>query len=140
MYETVLRHISYNYDIPKDIIQLIYNELNRKHYCAIIIQDEIKKLKAEKPRGLCGIKYFMIEPIYDEGHCFINNSINNRSIVMPREMYNGQFNIYNDKYIEIKEVYRLYSKYRKIILENGFKLEGFFKDYKNEYNINIIYV
>lgn len=98
MYETILKQIRNNYEIPNDIIQLIYDELNKKHKCAIMIHDEIERLKATKSRQLCGIKYFMIEPISDESHCFIYKTINNRSRKMSREMYNVHINLFNDKY------------------------------------------
>lgn len=142
MYETVLKQIAYNYEIPKDIIQLIYNELNKKNQCAIMIQDEIKRLIAEKPRRLCGIKYFMIEQIYDEPHCFLYKS-NAGQIILQRDMYSSNKFIYYDDYAHIAHIaylYKKYNNYGKKILEGGFNMNGFFKDYKNEYNITIIYV
>ncbi len=129
MYETVLKHIAYNYDIPNDIIQLIYNELNKKHQCAIIIQDEIKRLIAEKTRRLWGIKYFMIEPIYDEPHYFIYKSFAGQ-IIQRRETYCNSDFIYRNDFNEIKNLYKLMNEYQRIILQKGFNINGFFKNYK----------
>lgn len=122
MYETVLKEIQTNYDIPNDIIQLIYNELNKKHQCAIMIQDEIKRLIAEKPRRLCGIKYFMIEQIYDEPHCFLYKS-NAGQIILQRDMYSNNDYIYNNNNLfEIAYMYKIYNDYGKKILERGFTI------------------
>lgn len=129
MYETVLKHIAYNYDIPNDIIQLIYNELNKKHQCAIIIQDEIKRLIAEKTRRLWGIKYFMIEPIYDEPHYFTYKSFGGQ-IILRRETYGNSDVIYCNDFNEIKKLYKLMNEYQRIILQKGFNINGFFKNYK----------
>ncbi len=70
MYDTVLKRIihkvenNYNIFIPKDIIQLIYSELNKKHQCAIMIQDLIKELYIEREFRVdtpIGLKYILIE-------------------------------------------------------------------------------
>ena len=110
MYETVLKQIQTNYNIPNDIIQLIYNELNKKHQCAIIIQDEIKRLIAEKPRrlsGLCGIKYFMIEC---EKHYFIYKT-SYVSFIKDREYYND---IYIDDFSSISRIYDVNNRNKRI--------------------------
>lgn len=113
MYETVLKQIQTNYNIPNDIIQLIYIELNNKHQCAIIIQDEIKRLIAEKPRplcGLCGIKYFMIEVIKGEKHYFIYKT-SYVSILKDREYYND---IYIDDFSSISRIYDVNNRNKRI--------------------------
>lgn len=134
MYETVLKQIQINYDIPKDIIQLIYNELNRKHQCAIIIQDEIKRLIAEKPRQLCGIKYFMIEAIKGEKHYFRNPNgifeVSYDTISLRKQEREDYIYIMtnNDYYLdEVKEKYRTYKEYKQYMLEIDFNPNGFFK-------------
>lgn len=84
MYETVLKQIKqkveneYNIFIPRDIIQLIYAELNKKHQCAIMIQNLIKELYEERKNKtdiVKGVKYILIEDekVLFRDYYFINH-------------------------------------------------------------------
>ena len=133
MYDTVLKRIihkienNYNIFIPKDIIQLIYSELNKKHQCAIMISNRIKRPPLSIPE-----KYRIIDYMRHDILKFIlieYTSIYDYQVIFyDKDVYERILNMHN-----MKRCYRSFNRANYIqqhidrLLEFGLNPNGFFK-------------
>ncbi len=133
MYETVLKLIiqkvenDYNIFIPKDIIQLIYDKLNKKHQCAIMIQNRTKRIPSFIPEKYYLIdymnptllSYILIEyiSIYDYKVIFYDKDVYERTMDIC--------NMITCYHVIQKNIDKIF--YKTKLLEFGLNPNGFFK-------------